>query len=271
MQLLLRKIAYDSTGVPEYVDTDLVRDEIVIGSSPQSDIQLLDSGIAADHARLTRKGKQLRLVAAKGRSFGYNGKTKKQADLQPGDEIRLGAQTFTCRDAPPGFDLALEWQHTEMSGEALAQAYRTSLAQIRFSPRKASWLLALGVLLLAGLLPLLSHYWQADEAVDGSAFQGMALHKLWQSGPLLPAHQVAIGDNCSACHQQPFVQVEDRACQQCHTDVVDHVPPVTLEQSTQRLPRPWMSLPARIATRNTTSRKAWCPAVMASVWTATNR
>lgn len=223
MKLLLRKITYDSTGVPEYIDTEVARDEIIIGSSPQSDIQLLESGIAGDHARFTHRGKQLRLVAGKGQSFVYNGKTKKQASVQPGDEIRIGAQVFICSAAPQGFDLALEWQQTEMSGDALAEAYRTSLTQLKFSPRKASWLLVLAVLIL-GLAPLVNHFWPAGESGDGLAPQGMAMQKLWMSGPLLPAHQVAIGNDCSACHQQPFVQVEDKACQQCHSDVGDHVP-----------------------------------------------
>jgi predicted CXXCH cytochrome family protein len=224
MKLLLRKITYDSTGVPEYVDTEVARDDIVIGSSPQSDIQLLDSGIAGDHARFTRKGKELRLVAEKGQSFVCNGKTCRQATVTEGDEILIGAQMFTCSAAPPGFDLALEWQQVELTGDALADAYRTSLNQLNFSPRKASWLLAVLVLLL-GLTPLVNHFWPGDESTDGLPPQGIAIQKIWQSGPLLPAHQVAIGNDCAVCHQKPFVQVEDKACQQCHSSVVDHVPP----------------------------------------------
>lgn len=235
MQLLLRKITYDSSGVPEYVDSEVARDEIVIGSAPRSDIQLLDSGVASVHARFVKSAKQVRLLAEKGQAFLYNDKTQKEADLRPGDKIRIGAQTFTCLEAPPGFDLALEWHYVEMPGDSLANAYRTSLSELSFSPRKASWLLVLAVLLVTGIAPLLSYFWQADEPPEGPADQGMAPHNLWLSGPLLPAHQVAIGNDCAVCHQSPFEQVRDGACQQCHSSVVDHVPPDHPAQSDTEL------------------------------------
>lgn len=225
MQLLLRKITYDSNGVPEYADSEVVRGEIVIGTSPRSDIQLLDSGIAPVHARFVKSEGQLRLLAEKGRSFLCNGEKKTQAAPGVGDEIRIGAQNFHCVDAPAGFDLALEWHYAEMPDDALANAYRTSLSELRFSPRKVSWLLALTVLLVTGIAPMVSYFWQAKEPPTGPADQGMAPHSLWLSGPLLPAHEVAIGKDCAVCHQSPFEQVRNGACQQCHASVVDHVPP----------------------------------------------
>lgn len=226
MQLLLRQITYDSSGLPEYADSELARDNIVIGRSPQSDIHLLDKGIAAEHARIGKSGEKLRLIAAKGQTFILNGENQKQADLKTGDEIRIGAQTFTCVTAPTGFDLALEWQFVEMPGDALSEAYRTSLTQLKFSSRKASWILFLLVLLF-GLSPLLSDLWQpakpVSETSSGQVRKNMALHKLWQSGPLLPAHELATDNDCSTCHQTPFVQVQDKACQQCHLALEDHI------------------------------------------------
>lgn len=224
MHLLLRQITYDSSGQPEYVDSEVTRDHIAIGRSPHSDIQLLDSGIAANHARLIKSGKKLRLVAERGQSFTYNGKPQKKADLQPGGEFCIGSQTFVCTAAPQGFDLALEWQYVEIPDDALADVYRTSVSHLSFSTRKASWLLFVGVLLV-GLMPLLSDVWQADSSSDESAQKNMALHSLWLTGSLLPAHELATGNDCSTCHQKPFVQVQDSACQQCHDTVGDHVLP----------------------------------------------
>lgn len=224
MQLLLRKITYDSSCQPEYVDSEVTRDQIAIGRSPDSDIQLLDSAIAANHAKLHKSGKKLRLLAEKGQTFTFNGKSRKQADLQPGDEFCIGSQTFVCTSAPQGFDLALEWQQVEISDDALAGVYRTSLSHLGFSTRKASWLLFVAVLLV-GLMPLMSDVWQADSPVDKSAKSNMSVHSLWLSGPLLPAHELATGNDCSTCHQEPFVQVQDKACQQCHDTVGDHALP----------------------------------------------
>ena len=49
------------------------------------------------------------------------------------------------------------------------------------------------------------------------------LDAFWLSGPLLPAHKVAMGDRCEACHQQAFMQVTDAACTACHKDIPDHL------------------------------------------------
>jgi predicted CXXCH cytochrome family protein len=91
--------------------------------------------------------------------------------------------------------------------------------------RKISWALFV-VVLLVGLMPLLSDVWQGDEPAGNLASEPASkhvdLHKLWLSGPLLPAHELATGNNCSACHEKPFVQVQDNACQQCHSTLGAH-------------------------------------------------
>ena len=48
------------------------------------------------------------------------------------------------------------------------------------------------------------------------------LQEAWNPGPLSQGHQIFAAD-CGACHQTPFVQVRDEACQTCHKDIHDHV------------------------------------------------
>lgn len=220
MQLLLRKISTDSSGVQEYVDSEIEREEILLGSSPRCDIQLLDSGIAAVHARLRKQDGKIQLKAEKGRTFLRNGETCKEALLKEGDEIRIGSQTFSRTSAVPGFDLSLEWHYVEMPGHLLSNAYRTSLSELSFSPRRFSWILALATVLLLGLAPLAEYLWTGEEETVHGA---RPLSSLWISGPLLPAHQVVLGNDCGACHRSAFVQVRDEACQQCHSDVNNHL------------------------------------------------
>jgi len=52
--------------------------------------------------------------------------------------------------------------------------------------------------------------------------------RLWSTGPLLPAHQLAIGDDCATCHTTLFARVQDEACAKCHEKISDHV---TLERT----------------------------------------
>lgn len=223
MQLLLRKITVDGSGVQEYLDSEIAADEICIGSAPQSDIQVLDGGIAALHARIGMRQGTVYVKAEKGLTVIHNGKAVSKAELQKGDELRFGSQTFVAT-LVAGFDFSLEWQYREVPGHLLANAYRSSLKDLDFSPRKLSWLLALTVILLAGLPPLLSHFLASDaELGSGSSSRLLMANKLWLSGPLLPAHQVVLGNDCQACHQSAFVQVKDEACQQCHAEVTDHL------------------------------------------------
>ena len=264
MQLLLRKITVDADNQEEYLDTVISGDVLVIGSSPRCDLQLLGAGVKGIHARLVYTGKKVELVAEKRSQFIYKNKVVRKAKLQAGDEFVIGEQRFNVVKAPAGFELALEWYYQPVPGELLENAYRTSIDQLRFSPRAVSWVLILLILLLAGAGPVADYWWRTNSLVTSEGFvaadnidnntdqtspttiaqrafspqeftaqvtsflEGVRLGRptadsFWLSGPLLPAHEVVIGDHCEACHQQAFVQVQDAACAACHEDTQDHL------------------------------------------------
>ena len=62
-------------------------------------------------------------------------------------------------------------------------------------------------------------------SLEEATLRGAAgnLLQAWNPGPLSQGHQVFASD-CGACHQTPFVQVQDAACKTCHKDTLDHVP-----------------------------------------------
>jgi predicted CXXCH cytochrome family protein len=245
MQVLLRKVTHDDDGQAEYLDTSLEGDSITIGSSPRCDLQLLGMAVKGLHARLQKSGSKIQLLAEKSSRFIYQGKTVRSAVLKTGDEFRIDNQIFMCVAAPSGFDLGLEWHFTAVPGHLLENAYRTSIDAMGFSPRKASWLLMLLVLVFAGLAPVADNYWRnftskdQNQSTDFSAiidseqevpyphsFAALGrptADSFWLSGPMLPAHEIALGDRCEACHEKPFVQVQDNACNTCHVNVKDHL------------------------------------------------
>ena len=47
--------------------------------------------------------------------------------------------------------------------------------------------------------------------------------RLWTTGPLVPAHRQATGDNCRGCHAIPFVRARDAECRESHEALPDHV------------------------------------------------
>jgi predicted CXXCH cytochrome family protein len=225
MRLLLRKLTTDQTGLEEYTEAEIAGEILVLGSAPECDIAILGAGVEQVHARLQRVGKKIRLSAERGAKLLGKGKISQQMYVEPGDDFEIGGQKFHCFTPPRGFDLALQWQQVEIDGSTLAAVYCTSLGALGFSLRKLSWSLALGILLVAGLVPLIKYFYQPALKQAMTLEHGMTLETLWLSGPLLPAHQVALGNNCSACHQRPFEQARDTACQTCHKDLGDHLPP----------------------------------------------
>jgi len=52
----------------------------------------------------------------------------------------------------------------------------------------------------------------------------------WNPGPISAAHQ-SFGNQCQACHQQPFVQVTDTACKACHAGIGDHIADTGLQHA----------------------------------------
>ena len=48
--------------------------------------------------------------------------------------------------------------------------------------------------------------------------------RFWSTGRLIPSHELASQNQCSACHNELFVRVTDTACRKCHERVRDHVP-----------------------------------------------
>jgi predicted CXXCH cytochrome family protein len=228
MQILLRKLSIDETGAEEYVETELAGDTLVLGSAPECDIALLGPGVQRVHAQLEKRGAKIRMSAGRDAKLIHNGKVVQSADLKAGDHFEMGGQKFSCFAPPRGFDLGLQWQQVEQDGGLLADGYRTSLDALHFSLRKVSWTLALLVIIATGAAPLL-HYFYGNTldapaaSPESSVDHQLTPESLWSSGPLLPAHQVTIGNDCSVCHEAPFVAVQDQACEACHGDLPNHV------------------------------------------------
>ncbi len=243
MQLLLRKVLPQNDQHHEYLDVSLDGDTLTIGSSPRCDIQILGARVRAIHGRFSVSRGVPQLRGEKKNRFGYQGKAVNKAELNVGDEFAIDDQRFIVLQPPAGFDLALEWHYQSVPGHLLENAYRTKLSDLSFNTRLVSWALVFAVLIFAGAAPVLDFFWRsASISMDVAEDEGNAWYRqllspdaansarpmvdtFWLSGPLLPAHEIALGDRCEGCHQEPFVQVKDEACTICHDDMGNHVVP----------------------------------------------
>jgi hypothetical protein len=213
VSILIREQLPGGTGTTT-LDRELDSRKLTFGSAPDCSVQILGRGVARQHGTLQPEGGGLALSCGRGLSVQVNGERSARMALKPGDVLELAGSRIRVLDAPAGFDAAIAVEPTrEVQPADFESAYVTSLDQTWLSRRKPAWILAL-IILLGGLaVPFLAPRDAVPEWTSDA---------VWSSGPLHPAHAVAVGDDCGACHSKPFQRVQDEACTTCHQRVTDH-------------------------------------------------
>ncbi len=225
MDILLRDVQAQGEHIT-YQDTEITGDKLSVGRSRSATIQLFGENIALQHLVISRQNTQLHFECKKQSSILLNGNATRKGSLTVDDEIQLEDHRLRLIPAPAGFDLAIEvYVAQDLQNKGLESAYDTSIDDASWGTRIPAYILSALVIVIGLLWPIFSHYQNSVNApletgTLSSASQNVsALHsgdKYWSTGPLFQAHQVALGDNCSACHKVAFEQVKDEACEDCH-------------------------------------------------------
>jgi predicted CXXCH cytochrome family protein len=220
MQVLLRTRRIRTDGVDEYHDTQIDAAALTLGSAPDRAVQLIGPSIAPQHARIRCTDGAARIDCSRGGHVLVNGRTVRAAPVEVGDRIEIDGHILVRVAAPAGFDLALEvTPNAAVQTSDFAGAFCTDLTQTWLSKRRAAWVLFVVILTLALLAPLTTLVWDGGEAHR----PWLPADASWSTGPLHPAHQLAIGNDCTACHAVPFQRVADAQCSACHERVNAHV------------------------------------------------
>ncbi len=236
MDALLREIRPSADGIAEYRDVEVSADTLTLGSAPDRTIQLLGSNVAPEHAEIRLVRNEVRLVCRRGRTVRINGKEEASVRLPPGSSIEIGGNYLGFFVPPPGFDVGIQIQlDPNIDAGIFESAFCTDLHQVWFSMRSAAWLSSALVVCLAFIAPLLLA--DADN-VNLARLTWLPSDALWLSGPLHPAHKLAIGEDCRACHVKFFQRVQDAACQNCHAIINDHVHVETMASLDSLAPTP---------------------------------
>ncbi len=215
MQILIREVTKTSDGRSEFRDREFDGDALTIGAAPDQSIQVIGHGVIGHHATLTKSRDGLNLRCERGAKVQIDEDAEvSRARLSVGNTIDIAGSRLTLFDAPAGFDAALTLEiNTDVEASDFEAAFVTDLEQTWLGKRSPAWWLTLAVIALGLLIPW---YLPRDSLPE---FMSDAL---WSSGPLLPAHSVAIGNDCRACHKEPFRRVRDTECVSCHASMTDH-------------------------------------------------
>lgn len=202
-----------------------------IGRGAECAIHLPDPRVSLHHAVVRRGDDGQLYLEAEGNTLNTQGRFEQRLRLQPGQVVMIGPYRFEVEPADADHDLGLAVERTAPlpdDHERLAAKSRVSLAQTGLSKRR--WALALGgaVLLLFVVLPVL--YAVSPSVRMATAHLPFGLDQSWDPGPISAGH-VAFGNECSHCHQVPFVQVRDQACTACHDGIGPHIADAALEQA----------------------------------------
>ena len=215
MYFLVRKLTGRASG--EALETEYQGDKLTLGGEPGAMVPL--PGVGGD-VTIQASGDGGGRITARRPVITVAGVVSSRASLAVGDAFELPGYALEVIPAPQGFDFALQLQTRGKPASMFAGD--VSLERHTWSVRRASWVLALAVLLLGLVIPA-AGLWRSDVA-DTLRSTPLPSDNLWSSGPLVSAHQAAgVAQQCEACHQKPFVMVQDGACLDCHRSMTEHV------------------------------------------------
>ena len=212
MYFLVRRLT--GRGSSEALETDYQGDSLTLGQDAMLALPGIDGLLelkpdGSGGARFTSR----RLEPTR------DGEPAGSGTLAVGDSLELPGYVIDIVAPPSGFDLGVQITAT---GERPAAAYgRMELDGGLWSVRRASWVLALLVLLAFLLVPVAGLF--QPELAGMLRESPLPDDGLWSSGPLASAHRTAgVAEDCQACHATPFVMVRDEACLACHRTTREH-------------------------------------------------
>jgi predicted CXXCH cytochrome family protein len=216
VRTLIRFLTRTAGGSVETRDRIVDGDAITLGRATDRTLHLKDSRVALEHARIYRSGGRALITCKPPAQVIVNGTVRRDAELQIGDTVQIGANTLRLIEPDQGLDLAFtfELDATADARAGVVDRPRLSLNQLGMYKRRWAWVAFIALLSLGLLIPL-----AGSIRKDGSeTLRGLNLPSdhAWLSGPLHASHATLNG-RCQACHETPFVRVRSEACLTCHS------------------------------------------------------
>ncbi len=241
MRILIRSLETEKTGALLTQDRVVETDSLTFGRATDQIVQINDSRVVLQHARLIRSGKELIITCTPPAQLEVNGRLQRDAALKVGDEISLGPSLIKVIEPPVGYDLALTIERDARESDiadddAALPKFSMFLAEVGWRKRPWAWA-GVSLALVLGLILPWFMVGRGDASIEWLRQSVFPSDMQWTSGALHSAHgnlEVA----CEACHAQPFRRVRNEQCLDCHASTLhQHVPadhPAAVEMTADR-------------------------------------
>lgn len=218
-------------------DHEVTCEALRFGRSVDNDARMGDPRIETNQATLHERDGGFFFESFGATQVTIDGIDTKSGPVKVGSALRVGPYEIKLVEPDAGVDVAVTVELVEPLGEALDQlkaVSRTSLSETNASRRSWAWGLALVVFALFLIWPLASFYAERElGAVPDSTLSAagenvrvwpIAADISWDTGKMSGPHNF-LADNCTTCHQAPFVKVSDAVCAACHAGIQHHINP----------------------------------------------
>jgi len=216
VRALIRFITRTAGGTVETRDRIVDGDAITLGRATDRTLHLKDARVALEHARIFRAGGRILLACKSPAQAIVNGAVRRDAELQIGDTVQIGANTLRLIVPDEGLDLAFTFELDAFADTQSTVVDRPRLSLHEFGMYKRRWAWGMFVALLG--LGLVIPFGGAARKDGSETLRSLHLpsDRAWLPGPLHVSHAV-LNERCEACHEQPFVRVRSEACLTCHS------------------------------------------------------
>ncbi len=237
MDILVKYLTRRRSGDVASRDEEINCEALNFGRGTDSEVELPDPRVQLHQGALHIRPGGLFFEAPARSNVSIDGRISTSGPVQIGSVIEVGPYDVVILEPPEGKDAAVSVELTRPSGDALVALRERSvmtLGEAGWGTRKWSWGLAILVLALFLAWPAVQ-FLKGDNTVDVTRLGEMSVAAVtqpwpvdgdisWDTGEISRPHGF-IGGQCGACHQKPFVQVEDSACAACHSGIEHHFDP----------------------------------------------